>query len=52
MILLKIDYKKGFIFLGYHFKVTLESDMKNGQQTRGIFNVKFNDEQEDILLFE
>jgi pimeloyl-ACP methyl ester carboxylesterase len=37
---------------GFHFKVTLQSDMNNGQQTRGIFKVKFNEQEEEISLFD
>jgi hypothetical protein len=48
----KSEWKKGFIFLGFHFKVTLESDKNNGQQTRGIFKVKFNQQKEETLLFK
>jgi pimeloyl-ACP methyl ester carboxylesterase len=36
---------------GFHFKVTLESDTDNGQQTRGIIKVKFNEDEKDTLLF-
>jgi hypothetical protein len=37
---------------GFQFKVTLQSGMDNEKQTRGIFKVKFNDQEEDITLFD
>jgi hypothetical protein len=49
----KKENNQSFIFLGFHFRVTLESDMNNnGQQTRGIIKVKFNGQEDDALLFE
>ncbi|CAF1306915.1 unnamed protein product [Rotaria sordida] len=39
--------------LGFHFRVTLESDMNdNEQQTRGIIKVKFDEQEEDASLFD
>lgn len=37
---------------GFHFKVTLQSALGNEKQTRGIFKVKFNEQNEDITLFD
>lgn len=48
----KIDNAKIFIFLGYHFKVIVQSAITNEKQTRGIFKVKFNDQEEDITLLK
>jgi len=48
----KIKRKVSSFFLGFHFKVTLESDTNNEKQARGIFKIKFNDLQEEITLFE
>ena len=40
-------------FLGFHFQVTLESDLNNTRkQTRGTIKVRFDEQQEDALLFE
>jgi hypothetical protein len=44
---------RSFIFLGFQFRVTLESNMNdNGQQTRGIVKVIFGEQEEDTSLFE
>ena len=45
--------ERSFIFLGFQFKVTLESNMNDiGQQTRGTIKIKFDDQEEDASLFE
>jgi pimeloyl-ACP methyl ester carboxylesterase len=36
---------------GFQFEVTLVSAISNEKQTRGIFNIQFNEQDEDITLF-
>jgi hypothetical protein len=52
MILIAKNIQRHLFLLGFQFEVTVVSAMANQKQTRGIFKIKFNDQDEDTELFE